>query len=199
MKKVLIVDDQRAQLRSLQLLLKYSPLKGKIAVETAQTVDAASTILKRGDIELVLCDVNIDQDYGPDLRKRFPRIMFIYMTGDSNWKAPDKSPVLYKPHPPEKLYDQIERMLDLAEGIEENLFRLARLIANQEVTVEDAVKNLLEVAPPGWSGTTKKMKEKMGDKKAFALSWWMHKRGARPNYKPEPGKPKYRSPAKISK
>jgi len=68
-----------------------------------------------------------------------------------------------------------------------------------------------EVSPPGWSGTVKAMKgeggkklkkyadePESGDKKdidnPWALAWYMHKKGAKPHYKPEPGKPKYKAP-----
>lgn len=48
-----------------------------------------------------------------------------------------------------------------------------------------------EVSPPGWSGTIDAMKSKHGfpAKKAFALSWWMYKRGRHSHVTPEPGHP----------
>lgn len=50
-----------------------------------------------------------------------------------------------------------------------------------------AVSSLLEKSPPGWSGTVKAMKKHMPDDKAFALAWSMHKKGAKPHYKPSKG------------
>lgn len=44
-----------------------------------------------------------------------------------------------------------------------------------------------EVSPPGFSGTVRAMKDKEGmpAKKAFALAWWMKKRGYKSHYKPD--------------
>ncbi len=74
--------------------------------------------------------------------------------------------------------------------------------------------SLDEVSPPGWSGTVKAMKGEGGTKlkkykdepgdpdepkgidNPWALAWHLHKKGAKPHYKPEPGKPKYRPPEK---
>lgn len=195
MKKILIVDDQLANLQSLKMLLKYSDIKG-ITVVTAQSLDDGKALLSKRGIDLVLCDVVLDNDYGPDLKKLFPKVPFVYLTGDMSWKSPDKSPVLHKPYDHAELFKLIRTTLGLSESLRESLFRLTRLIANQDVTVAEVVKSLLEVAPPGWSGTVKAMKDKKGfsNKKAFSLAWSMHKRGAKPNYAPEAGKPKYKKP-----
>lgn len=201
MKHLLIVDDDYAQLISLKLLLKHSPLKGKIKVTTAQSFDDAVRVLAKGGVDTVLCDVNIDMHYGPDLKKLHKKVPFVYVTGDHDWKSPDGSTVLPKPYNHDKLYDTLRQHLRLVESLDpplsENIFTLTRLIAAQDITVVDAIKNLLEVAPPGWSGTVKKMKGKSKISNPFALSWWMHNRGDRPHYKPEEGKPKYRRPAKL--
>jgi len=76
-----------------------------------------------------------------------------------------------------------------------------------------AEEGLSEVSPPGWSGSVRAMKgepaeklkkyadePKSDDEKSidnpWALAWYMHKKGAKPHYKPEKGKPKYTPPKK---
>jgi len=204
MKKLLIVDDDLSVLASQKLLVKYSDFGRKIKIETAQSFDDAVAILAKGGVTAVLCDVNLDNEYGPNLKKLYKQVPFVYVTGDHNWKSPDGSPVLPKPYNHDKFYATIKDALGLEESVEdisENIFKLTQLIAKQDVTVEDAIKSLLEVAPPGWSGSVKAMKDKhnFSNKKAFALAWWMHNRGAKPHHKPEPGKPKYARPAKLKK
>ena len=200
MHTILIVDDDSGNLVSLKMLLKYSGIKG-LTIKTASNVGDALTILSRNGVDLVLSDVNLGSEYGPDIKRAYPRVPFIYLTGDTHWKSPDKSVMLAKPYDADVLYGHVKSHLGIVENIEENIFRLTRMIANQEITVEDAIKDLLEVAPPGWSGTVKAMKDKEGfpAKKAFSLAWWMHKRGDKPHYSPEAGKPKYKKPVKIHK
>lgn len=41
---------------------------------------------------------------------------------------------------------------------------------------------LVEVSPPGWSGSVKAMKKHMPASRAFALAWHMHKKGFKPHY-----------------
>jgi hypothetical protein len=44
---------------------------------------------------------------------------------------------------------------------------------------------MLEVSPPGWSGTVKAMKKNKDIDNPFALAWFLKKKGAKPRYKPE--------------
>lgn len=64
-------------------------------------------------------------------------------------------------------------------------------------------ESLAEVSPPGFSGTTKAMKDKHPDiDNPHALAWSMFKKGAKPHVKPEAdpkGVKKYISPAKYEK
>lgn len=43
---------------------------------------------------------------------------------------------------------------------------------------------MMEVAPPGWSGTVKAMKKHKEIDNPFALAWWMHRKGKKPHKKP---------------
>jgi hypothetical protein len=47
------------------------------------------------------------------------------------------------------------------------------------------VKGMMEVSPPGWSGTTKAMKKHKEIDNPFALSWYLKKKKAKPHYAPE--------------
>ncbi len=145
MKNILIVDDEVNQLKSLRLLLKYSGLS-VLTIKTAQSADDATAILAKRGIDLVLSDVNIGSAYGPDLKKMFSNVPFIYLTGDTVWKSPDKSPVLYKPYEVDDLTALIKKTL--GESLSENIFTLTRLIAAKDITVDDAVKDLLEIRTP---------------------------------------------------
>lgn len=61
---------------------------------------------------------------------------------------------------------------------------------------------LLEVSPPGFSGTTAKMKKGKKISNPFALSWWMYKKGYKPRIKPEDnpeGTKNYVPPEKYKK
>lgn len=56
-----------------------------------------------------------------------------------------------------------------------------------------------EVAPPGFSGTAKAMKKHFDDPRSvYRLAWHMYGKGAKPHYKPEKGKPRYKSPEKYA-
>jgi len=58
---------------------------------------------------------------------------------------------------------------------------------------------LREVAPPGFSGTVAAMKDSPADiDNPWALAWHMHGKGNKPHFKPEKGKPRYKSPEKYA-
>lgn len=61
-----------------------------------------------------------------------------------------------------------------------------------------------EVSPPGYSGTTKAMKDRHSDEidNPWALAWWMYKQGKKPRIKPEKspkGVKHYVSPTKYTR
>lgn len=64
-----------------------------------------------------------------------------------------------------------------------------------EVELRQAVE-IEEASPPGFSTSTKRMitRHGMPASKAYALSWAMYKRGAKPHHKPEKGKRGYVNP-----
>lgn len=68
---------------------------------------------------------------------------------------------------------------------------LKEVITSMDVPV---LRGINEDAPPGFSGTVARMKAYMPDRKAYALAWAMYKKGAKPRYKPEDGKPAYVKP-----
>lgn len=49
------------------------------------------------------------------------------------------------------------------------------------------MKDIHEVAPPGWSGSVKAMKKHKEIDNPFALAWHMKNKGDHPHYKPEKG------------
>src|SRR5208282_4368364 len=49
-------------------------------------------------------------------------------------------------------------------------------------------ETVVEVSPPGWSGTVKAMKKHKEIDNPFALAWSMKNKGDKPHYKPEPKK-----------
>ncbi len=60
-------------------------------------------------------------------------------------------------------------------------------------------RKLAEVAPPGWSGSVKAMKDGHPEiDNPWALSWHMYGQGAKPRRKPEKGKPRYKSPGQYA-
>lgn len=58
-----------------------------------------------------------------------------------------------------------------------------------------------EASPPGFYGLVRVMQERHGftTKKSHALAWTLFKKGAKPHYKPEKGKAKYKAPEKWAK
>jgi len=179
-KKILIVDDSRINLTSLRMLLKYAP-EVDAEVVAVSTVGDALTKLSKKDIDLVLCDVNLGSEYGPDIKRAYPKVPFIYLTGDGTWDSPDKSPVMTKPYNHQALYSKINKILG------ESMRNIVLQLAVGSLNVDAAIDQLIEVAPPGFSGTVKAMKDKHGmpNDKAFPLAWAMYKKGAKPHKKPE--------------
>jgi hypothetical protein len=57
--------------------------------------------------------------------------------------------------------------------------------ATDLIKMLEGEKEIKEVSPPGWSGTTKAMKKHKDITNPFALAWSMKKKGAKPHYKPE--------------
>lgn len=69
------------------------------------------------------------------------------------------------------------------------------LILSGVVGVVAVEAEVTEAAPPGWSGTVKAMKKHMPASRAFALAWSGYKKGKKPRYPVEPGKPEYIHPS----
>lgn len=67
---------------------------------------------------------------------------------------------------------------------------MQREIDRSESTFQAANGVIVEVSPPGMKGTTKAMKKHAEIDNPFALAWWMHKRGAKSNYKADGTKKK---------
>jgi len=193
---VLIVDDDRGNLSSLKMLLKYE--RKDLKVKSASSFDEAVSKLRRGGIDLVLSDVNLDAgNLGPDIKKLFQAIPFIYITGDPAWKSKDGSKVVYKPYTIDALSKVIDSVRSKAESVIND-------VSSGALSVDEAVKQLIEVSPPGFSGTTKGMKQRHSKEisNPWALSWWMYKRGAKPHIAPEPspkGIKNYVKPSEYAK
>ena len=179
MKTILVVDDTPTNLLSFKMLFKYK-LRGIAKVETATSVAEAKRRLAKGNIDLVLSDVNLGDGLGPEIKKAYPKVPFIYTTSNDDWKSPDKSPMLPKTTDPNKLVQTIKAALG------ESMRNTISKVAAHQLSVTDAVRKLLEVSPPGFSGTTKSMKKHKEITNPFALSWWMYKKGAKSHKKPEP-------------
>ncbi len=195
MKTVLIVDDQRDLRFALQLILKR-PLKKIAEIVEAESVKDAKRRLAKGDIDLVVSDVNLGDGTGPEIKKAYPNVPFIYVTGEDTWKSPDGSQVISKTDFHGKLPKAVVKML--GEALENTV----ELIAANQLSISNAVSQLLEVSPPGFSGTTKAMKKHKDIDNPYALSWWMYKKGAKSHKKPEPdakGIKKYIPPEEYKK
>lgn len=68
---------------------------------------------------------------------------------------------------------------------DEVVMRAIRKYAPRFDLAESVELELIEKAPPGWSGTVKAMKKHMPAEKAFALAWHGHKTGKKPHYRDE--------------
>jgi DNA-binding NtrC family response regulator len=182
MKKLLIVDDDTDLLTSFALFFKHI-LKGKAKIVTASSAAEAHKHLSRGDISVVLSDINLGGGTGPDdLRKRHTSVPFIYMSGDPTWRSPDGVPVEAKVDLP-----KIEKIVmhSLGEKMNEHIETIISQLASNKTTLDAAINQLVEVSPPGFSGTTKAMKKHKDISNPYALSWWMYNRGQKPHKTPK--------------
>jgi DNA-binding NtrC family response regulator len=179
MKTILIVDDQRDLRFVMQAILKR-PLKKVAEIEEADSVRDAKRRLARGGIDLVVSDVNLGDGQGPEIKKAYPKVPFLYVTGDTDWKSPDGSPVLSKMDFHGKLPKAVMELL--SEAVQ----KIVGKVAGHHISVDGAVAHLLEVSPPGFSGTTKAMKKHKEIDNPYALSWWMYNKGDKSHKKPEP-------------
>lgn len=68
------------------------------------------------------------------------------------------------------------------DEIQKVLVKAGRKDLAQKYFEKWAALNKNAVSPPGWSGTTEKMKKHKEITNPFALSWYMHGEGAEPHY-----------------
>ena len=117
---VLIVDDEEAICRSLaSLLLRDEHIQ---SVETAQSSDAARTLLKESSFRVMICDEGLQQESGTEflaeLAKSCPDMRRVLFTGNDNLKLMEKAvneawvhQIILKPFDTGKLVEAITRLV----------------------------------------------------------------------------------------
>lgn len=178
MKTILLVDDDEDVLASFHMLLK-NVLSG-VSIETATSVKAAVRRLKQPGIDLVVSDVSLKNAKGSDIQRRVPSAKIVYISGDRTWRGPNGEEALSKLES-----DEIIRVIKTKLGESMNVRQVLQSILSDELSVDDAIDQLVEVSPPGFSGTTLAMKKHRKITNPYALSWWMYKRGAHPHKTPK--------------
>jgi DNA-binding NtrC family response regulator len=115
--RVLVVDDEPSVLFTYRLLFEEQGYD----VVAALSSEEATTALKDGAFQMVLCDLSLERDRtGFDVigvaRERSPSVPCVLLTGYANKEIADRAErnnvaVLYKPIEVDELLSTIQRML----------------------------------------------------------------------------------------
>lgn len=115
LRRVLIVDDEMAVARLLQIALR----RAGYHVESASNPQEAMALLQTGSFDAVLSDVVMTHGNGRVLVERiskvYPEIRCALMSGSDSGEGP--YPFLQKPFDPHEAVDLISRMLKADRGI----------------------------------------------------------------------------------
>jgi hypothetical protein len=104
----------------------------------------------------------------------------IHGTKPEEWDVLDLVDDIFNELTPEE-----EDLIELSPEILEDLKQKAVNDANSELIgkmQKESKNSLKEKAPPGWKGSTKKMKKHKEIDNPFALAWYMKKKGDEPHY-----------------
>lgn len=123
MPRILVIDDDAAMRTTLKAVLEKN---GYLVAEAANGFDGL-TVVEAGGVDLVLTDLVMPEQEGletiKDLRKRFPAVKIIAMTGGGPMIFHDLLPVakkfgangcLAKPFENETLLAEIQRVMNAA-------------------------------------------------------------------------------------
>jgi len=138
-RKILVVDDEPSVTGSLEMILSSNGFE----VLTANSFAAATAILNRTSVDLVITDLRLSDASGIDvikhIKRNTPETEVILMTGygslDITIEAIKAGAYYYleKPYTPDRLFTLVDRALQLAELRHENE-SLKRTLAGESET-----------------------------------------------------------------
>lgn len=116
MYRVVLVDDEATALKGLKMLIDWEGHRIE-KIDTAESMSEAMELFEHGEVHIMLCDIEMQDENGLDLvkwvRQNYPKTVCILLTGHAKFEYAKRAinvgafRYLLKPVPSEELEDTI--------------------------------------------------------------------------------------------